>query len=1079
MSIDLWGLQDPIHLTLPAHRAGYVYLAVLVLLALGMAVRSWRSASSVPQSLSRGWQALLLVAAPLAAALLWLRLPLVDLPPLASGASGELIISPLHSIPWMLAAGWLGGWQAMLAAFVGGWTLALGGAGGLLTPWSLSLQAAIFSWLIRRNYPDQLGHALRLPLVSALLASLAIAVLAGFEWSVYQAGELAAGVYAVLAGSGLLLISSFIPALLAGGAATIARRRWPQLWVTPARLHTAPYLRSVSSRLISAVSLVMVLVALLILGGSWLQSRSWIQGVLEEQMLQRLQPASESVPSFIQNGRSLTREYGSQLALGIELAALEPSLRSSFFFTDLALFDRQGRLVDAVPLDFSKMSLPLIEQAVGVVLQGVAQEVYLPSATNQPSNALVFLAPVIDPSTFETAGAVAGWTDLQTHPQLQTLATALGSFSPGAAQLLRSSGEVILGPAGAALDPLIDIAGSPKGVFFSFVDGAGRSYRMLVQPVGGYSWYVVAWIPEAAIGTLTVRQVAPTFLVLALVGLLGVLALVILSRRISDPLGELAQAAEAIALGDLAQPLEPGAQAALGRAGHSFERMRQRLRVRFDEMEVLLNVQRELSTSFDIDQSIRPVLDRIRRLTGADLVRLILTPLASPGWDGLRRFGDPEDAGIPQQLDEQILHLSQQRGRFQLENPGRARAVLDLSALQTPLETLLSLPVAVDERFLGTLWLGYRASHLARSGEMDLLTLLAAQIGASLSAATHFQEARREYQRLLTVIDATPSVVIVTEAEGRISLANQAAGRFLRLAPAKAIGEAALSVVNHPELRRLLAEGPSEAAAELNVDGDIFHASLSDLAGEGAGQICVLWEISHYKKLDALKSEFVATVSHDLRLPLNLMRGYGTVLSMSGPLNTQQKEFVAKILDTIEQMSHLVEDLLDLGRLESGQGLKLESVAVEDLIRQVIARYRPQSLTKRVALETRFPENNLPILADPTLLRKAIANLVDNALKYSQKDGRVLIETRQEEGMQFIRVEDQGVGIAPADQARLFEQFYQVRDPEQSAEQGSGLGLSIVRSIVERHGGSVRLQSELGIGSTFTLQIPLRQPTGD
>jgi signal transduction histidine kinase len=242
----------------------------------------------------------------------------------------------------------------------------------------------------------------------------------------------------------------------------------------------------------------------------------------------------------------------------------------------------------------------------------------------------------------------------------------------------------------------------------------------------------------------------------------------------------------------------------------------------------------------------------------------------------------------------------------------------------------------------------------------------------------------------------------------------------------------------------------------------------------------VLGDITHYKKLDKLKSDFVSTVSHDLRAPLTLMRGYGTMLTMVGELTDKQQEFVRKILGSVDHMAHLVDNLLDLGRIEAGIGLNLESVHIDEVIGEVVDSFRPHAANKQIVLEADLPDGLTPIEADPTLLRQAIANLVDNALKYTPQGGRVSVRARQHDGRQVVSVQDSGLGIAPADQVRLFEKFFRARRKEALREKGSGLGLAIVKSIAEQHGGRVSVESRLGVGSTFTLDLPVKaEPVGE
>jgi signal transduction histidine kinase len=322
--------------------------------------------------------------------------------------------------------------------------------------------------------------------------------------------------------------------------------------------------------------------------------------------------------------------------------------------------------------------------------------------------------------------------------------------------------------------------------------------------------------------------------------------------------------------------------------------------------------------------------------------------------------------------------------------------------------------------------------------------------------------------------------VLVIDPAGRILHANPAAEIVLKGTAEQALGQPAAEWVREPEVLRLLAAPAGERrTSELALSGErVLFATVADIEPGGAGtagRVCVLGDITHFKKLDALKSEFVSTVSHDLRAPLTLLRGYATMLSMVGSLTEKQREFVTKILGSVDSMSQLVDNLLDLGRIEAGVGLSLEQVRVETVIRDVVGAHRAQAIGKQIALDVQVAEGMEPVEADPTLLRQAISNLIDNAVKYTAPGGKVNIRASQAHGRQLIRVGDTGVGIAPADQARLFEKFSRPRRKEGAGEQGPGLGLAIVKSIVDQHGGRVTVDSRLGAGSTFTLDLPLRQ----
>jgi signal transduction histidine kinase len=247
--------------------------------------------------------------------------------------------------------------------------------------------------------------------------------------------------------------------------------------------------------------------------------------------------------------------------------------------------------------------------------------------------------------------------------------------------------------------------------------------------------------------------------------------------------------------------------------------------------------------------------------------------------------------------------------------------------------------------------------------------------------------------------------------------------------------------------------------------------------GRQIGRVCIMRDVTHFKELDMLKSEFVSTVSHDLRSPLTLMRGYATMLEMVGELNEQQKGYVKKMISGVENMTRLVNNLLDLGRIDLGVGLQVEKVNVLDIIENVTSALQLQASQKNITLSVEFSKD-MPyaVEADQALLRQAVYNLVENAIKYTPENQRVTIRTETQPDNLIFVVEDSGIGIAADDLPRLFEKFYRGKQREARAQHGSGLGLAIVQSIATNHGGRVWVNSEIGKGSTFHLQIPLSQP---
>jgi two-component system phosphate regulon sensor histidine kinase PhoR len=297
-------------------------------------------------------------------------------------------------------------------------------------------------------------------------------------------------------------------------------------------------------------------------------------------------------------------------------------------------------------------------------------------------------------------------------------------------------------------------------------------------------------------------------------------------------------------------------------------------------------------------------------------------------------------------------------------------------------------------------------------------------------------------------------------------------------------GENIDQVIHFPEIVDMLrAPSAEKQTKEITLpDGRVYSASATAVIAEGqrVGRVCVLRDVTHFKELDALKSDFVSTVSHDLRSPLTLMRGYASMLEMVGELNETQDGYVKKIVSGVESMSRLVNNLLDLGRIEAGIGLQLEMTPLQEIVERVVGGLQLQAAQKRIQILTETPSQGIPLIeADPALLQQALHNLVENAIKYTRSDGKVLVKLQPGSNSVIFEVNDNGIGVSPMDIPHLFEKFYRGAQQGSKEQRGSGLGLAIVKSICDRHGGRVWADSKLGKGSNFRMEIPVRQPEAE
>jgi PAS domain S-box-containing protein len=335
-------------------------------------------------------------------------------------------------------------------------------------------------------------------------------------------------------------------------------------------------------------------------------------------------------------------------------------------------------------------------------------------------------------------------------------------------------------------------------------------------------------------------------------------------------------------------------------------------------------------------------------------------------------------------------------------------------------------------------------------------------------------------RQLETILNSTPDPVLVTDASNRLILANPAASQLFGMMIRRGERQDLERTIQIKPLYELLqASSENGRTEEVNMpNGRTYLATASTMTTDDRtlGRVCIMRDVTQLKEVDQLKSEFVSTVSHDLRSPLTLMRGYATMLEMAGTLNDQQKNYIKMIVQGVDNMAKLVNNLLDLGRIEFGVGLQVESIPVLDIIERVISGLQLHAKEKNISLSVEIPKD-MPhaVEADQALLHQAVYNLVENAIKYTPNEGTVTLNLLSAPDTLTFAVKDSGIGIQPEDMKRLFEKFYRGTNREALSLRGTGLGLAIVKSIAERHGGRVWAESELGKGSTFYLLIPLSQ----
>jgi len=320
--------------------------------------------------------------------------------------------------------------------------------------------------------------------------------------------------------------------------------------------------------------------------------------------------------------------------------------------------------------------------------------------------------------------------------------------------------------------------------------------------------------------------------------------------------------------------------------------------------------------------------------------------------------------------------------------------------------------------------------------------------------------------------------VLVLDRQGRVQLVNRAAQEMLTV-DASAVGRRYLEVIRHPDISAQLTaalRGGEVDAHELPLGRDssrVFVTRAAPVsASGGGGAILVLHDISDLRRADQVRRDFVANVSHELRTPLTAIRGYVEALLDEPPDEQQTRNFLEIVARHSARMDRLVTDLLRLARLDARQEpLDIAPCSLEQIFSSVVNDLSQIIAAKTQHVTTAVAPEACTISADPAKLHDIVRNLVENAVNYSPERADIHIEARQVDGQAAITVSDSGPGIPPSDLSRVFERFYRV-DKARSRPGGMGLGLAIVRHLVELHGGRATAENRPEGGARFTVTLP-------
>ncbi len=1078
---------------LPSDWIGWLGLGIWVIV-IGICLWHWRGYNKKLDQAK--WLILggLIIITPLTSLVLGIRLPAWNLYP-PPGITIEPVGPALmffSALPWILAAGVLGPAPAAGVAALSGLIMAYWDTHSIFTPFEMAFLAILFSAAVSQRFRTRVYSWLRNPSIASVTILLIYPIVYVLGVVFVIQGAFASRIdYAVLQVP-MVWLALGGSMLIAGILAEFVRILSPRLWGGQPPWIPSPAESGLESRLIFSMAPLAIALILTLMIADWMAAGDAARQMIEERMASASSLAAHEVPFFLDTGQNLILQFSKddrlldESATPEELAeVLHQMLGSAPYFRQLFLLDNSGSSIAGYPQTIYDDDFAPLEEKSGIdlALNGVLIQVYTIPPSDDDASARVSYIAAIEEDGIQRV--LLGRTDLYSNPFSQPILSSLNSLSDidGGGFLLDEENRVLYHPDPNQLWLVYPSTEQTEPGMFDDTAADGTRQLVYYQPAVGRPWIIMMTVPAQSAQQLAIGIATPLLIMIVVVALLALILMHFGLKMVTSSLDKLAIQANKIAQGDLDQPLSVYGDDEVAQLSRSFEQMRVRLKARLQELNQLLVVSQGVASSLEMDEAVLPILESALTLGGV-AARVILVPTVLPDFKGSdnkpSRFSSGPDADHYAYLDEQILLMMRNEDEVVIPNTNRSSMLSFIAGVPRP-DAVIAVSLRHESLYYGVLWIAHKRPHNFSSEERRFINTLAGQAALAASNAHLFMTAEIGRQRLAAILASTPDPVLVTDHRDCLLLLNPAALLLFEMQTQTGIGKPIAEILDQTELIDLMRVATTEEEfVEVTLENErIYLATASSIVADeqSVGRVCILRDITYFKELDALKTEFVATVSHDLRSPLTLMRGYATMLEMVGDLNTQQEGYVQKIVVGVESMSRLVNNLLDLGRIEANVGLRLEMLSVHDIVEQVTEALNLQAAQKQIQMHISVPEGAVPLIeADQALLTQALQNLVENAIKYTPPNGEVWLSTNIRQDCILFEVRDTGIGVSPVDQPRLFEKFYRSANREAKRERGTGLGLAIVKSIAERHGGQVGMQSQLGSGSTFFISIPIRQP---
>jgi PAS domain S-box-containing protein len=511
------------------------------------------------------------------------------------------------------------------------------------------------------------------------------------------------------------------------------------------------------------------------------------------------------------------------------------------------------------------------------------------------------------------------------------------------------------------------------------------------------------------------------------------------------------------------------------------------------QRDYLLQILRALTAQLDVAEVLRLVIENAAEMLNGQMGLILLRDEHSDTFRIAASHGLP--AGILPRLRPllQNLPIALQPDQWRIPD-----LQVRLGLLATELgwgfpavPQVVSLPLMIGGELTGVIYIFRMSGAAFSANERAVLESFADQAAIAVRNARLYQTALDEKQRLDALIDNSADGVLILDREGRIETFNRALSELTGCPQEIALGRLCHEVlVVYDENGKNLCKTGCPLADLLNrqkslLEGEvrrpdgkrlavsITYSPIHDEAGYRVNTVANVRDVTRLRESEELKSTLLSVISHELKTPVSLIKGYASTLRREDA--NWDKETVGQSLAIIEEesdrLNRLINNLLEASRIQAG-GLQLRFgyVRLDQLAQKIVEAFRTQ--TTKHTLVTEFKEPLPMIVGDEERLREVLNNLLSNAIKYSPHGGTIRVGGSADKDEVRVYVADEGVGIAPAERDKIFDRFYRVDNASTRKTQGAGLGLFLVKAVVEAHGGRVWVESALGKGSTFNLALP-------